>query len=71
LWFEQVRGVGGALRRSGADESMQLVDEENDPPLAGGDFLEKRFEAVLELAAILRAGDHRAQIHRHQFLVFE
>jgi hypothetical protein len=40
-------------------------------PFAGGDFLEEGLEAVLKFAAILGAGDHRAEVHRHQALVLE
>ena len=50
---------------------VQFVNEQNDFAFAGGDFLEKRLEPVLEFAAIFRAGNHRAQIHRHEPLVLE
>ena len=40
-------------------------------PFARGDFLEERLEPILEFAAILRAGDHRAEVHRHEPLVLQ
>src|ERR1019366_5866675 len=35
------------------------------------DFLDHRFETVFELAAELGAGDHAAEVDRHQLLVLE
>jgi hypothetical protein len=62
--LEEVRGVDRALRRPGADDRVELVDEEDDR--AGGllDLVEDGLEAVLELAAVLRAGDERAEVER-------
>ena len=62
--LEQVGGVDRALGRAGADDRVQLVDEQDDPPLALLDLLEHRLEPVLELAAVLRAGDQRADVER-------
>jgi hypothetical protein len=56
--LEHVAGVHGALGRAGADDGVQLVDEEDDLALGVGDLLEHGLEAVLELAAVLGAGDH-------------
>ncbi len=50
---------------------MQLVDEEDDLAIAGGDFFEEGFEALLEFAPELRAGDQCAHIERDDLLVFE
>ena len=57
--LEQVRGVHRALGRAGADDRVQLVDEQDD--LAGGvlDLLQHRLQAVLELAAVLGARQQR------------
>jgi hypothetical protein len=41
---------------------VQFVDERDDLALGVGDLLEHRLQALLELAAILRAGEHRAEI---------
>ena len=50
--------------RAGADDGVQLVDEGDD--LAGRvlDVVEHGLEPFLEFAAVLRAGDHRAQVQR-------
>ena len=71
LRLHDVRRVRRPLRRARADQRVQLVNEQDDLALAGNDLLEEGLEPVLELAAILGAGDHRAQVHRHQPLVLE
>ena len=50
---------------------MQLVDEKNDLPFARGNFFEECFESLLEFAAEFRPGNHRANVHGHELLVFE
>jgi hypothetical protein len=45
-----------------AHDRVQFVDERDDPALAGLDLVEHRLEALLELAAVLRARDHRARV---------
>ena len=62
--LEQVGGVDGALGGAGADDRVQLVEEEDDAALAVGDLLEDGLEPVLELAAVLGAGDQRADVER-------
>ena len=53
--LEQVRGVDRALGGAGADDRVQLVDEEDDLAPRVLDLLEDGLEPVLELAAVLRA----------------
>ena len=62
--LEHVGGVDRALRRAGADQGVQLVDEKNDLAVGRSDLLEYRFEPVLELAAKLGSRHQRAQIER-------
>ena len=50
---------------------MQLVDEEHDAALGGLDLREERLEPILELPAVLRAGDHRTDVEREHALVLE
>ena len=69
--LQQVGGVHRALRRAGADHGVQLVDEQDDLALGGGDLLEHRLQAFLELAAVLRAGHHGAQVEGHHPLVLQ
>ena len=45
---------------------MQLVDEQHHVALAVGHLLEQRLEALLELAAVLGAGDQGAEVERQQ-----
>ena len=69
--LEQVAGVHGALGRPGADHRVELVDEEDDPPVAVLDLLEDRLQALLELAAVLGARDERPEVQPHDPLVLE
>ena len=60
--------VDRALGRARADEVVQLVDEEDDvAPL--GDLLHDLLEPLLELAAVLGAGDEGCQVERVDLLV--
>ncbi len=69
--LQHVAGVHRALGGARADERVQLVDEEDDLSVRFLDFLEDRLEALLELAAELRAGDHRAEVERDDALVLQ
>src|SRR5262249_44371705 len=53
------------------DDRVKLVDEEDG--LASGrlDLLEDGLQSLLELAAVLRAGDERAHVERDEPLVLE
>ena len=66
--LEHVGGVHRAFGRARADQSVQLVDEENDLAVGFGDFFQHGFQAVFEFAAIFRAGHQRRQIQRHDAL---
>ncbi len=68
--LDHVAGVHRALTgRAGADDGVQLVDERDDLTVGLGDLLEDGLEPLLELAAVLRAGDHRAEVERDDLLV--
>ena len=69
--LEHVAGVHGALGLAGADDGVEFVDEEDDAPLALLDLVEDGLEALLELAAVLRAGDERAHVEGEHGLVLE
>ena len=69
--LQHVRRVHRAFGRAGADDGVQLVDEQDDLALGVGDLLEHRLQALLELAAVLRAGDQRAHVERDDPLVLE
>ena len=63
--LDQVGGVHRAIRLAGADQGMHLVDEQDD--LAGGlgNLGQHALQPLLELAAVFGAGDHRAEVERH------
>ena len=69
--LQHVRRVHRAFGRAGADDGVQLVDEEDDLALGVGDLLEHGLQPLLELAAVLRAGDERAHVERDDALVLE
>jgi hypothetical protein len=69
--LQQVGRVHGAVRLAGADQRMHLVDEQDDRAGGGLDLVENGLQALLELAAIFRAGDQRAHVERHQLLVLQ
>ena len=69
--LEHVAGVHRALGRAGADDGVQLVDEQQDPALGRLDLGEHRLQALLELAAVLRARDERAHVQREDRLVLQ
>ena len=62
--LQDVGRVHRAVAAAGADERVDLVDEEDDLAVGVGHLLDDGFEAVLELAAVLRAGDQRAHVER-------
>ena len=69
--LDHVAGVHRALGRAGADDGVQLVDERDDLAGGVGDLLEHGLQPLLELAAVLRAGEHRADVERDQALVLQ
>src|SRR5213076_642980 len=54
----------------GTDERMELVDEQHDVA-ARLDLLEHLLEALLEVTAVPRAGDERAEVERVDLLALE
>ena len=69
--LQHVRRVDRALGGAGADDRMELVDEEDDLALCFGDLLQHGLQALLELAAILRARDERAHVEGDDSLVLQ
>ena len=69
--LEQVARVHGAVGLAGADDGVQLVDEEHDAAVGLLDLGEHGLEAFFELAAELGAGDERAQVEAEDGFVFE
>ena len=69
--LQHVGRVHRALGLAGADERVQLVDEDDDLAFGGGDLGEDGLQALLELAAELGAGDERTQIERQEALFLQ
>ena len=69
--LQQIRRVHGAIGLAGADQRVHLVDEQDDAAVGRRHFLQHRLEPLLELAAVFRACDQRAEIEREQLLVLE
>ena len=60
--LEQIRGVAGAGRPSGADQGVRLVDEQDDRLGRLAHFADHRFEPVLELAFAASARLEQAEV---------
>ena len=63
--LEHVGGVHRALGLAGAEHGVQLVDEQDDPALGRDDLGERGLHPLLELAAVLGAGEHAGEVKRH------
>ena len=68
--LQDVRRVEGAFGRAGADQRVQLVDEDDDVRIVG-QLLHDRLEALFELTAILGAGHDQRDVEREDPLVGE
>ena len=68
--LEDAGRVDRALGRAGADERVQLVDEQHDVA-AGPDLLEDLLQPLLEVAAVAGAGHERAEVERVDLLALE
>jgi hypothetical protein len=62
--LEHVRGVHRALGVAGAEDRVQLVEEQQDAALGLRDLVERLLEALLELTAVLRARNHAGEVER-------
>ncbi len=69
--LEHVRGVDRALGGARADDRVQLVDEEDEVALGVLDLVEDGLQPLLELAAVLRAGEERPDVERPHALALQ
>src|SRR6266849_8724772 len=69
--LQEIGRVDGAFRGAGADQRVQLVDEQDDPAVGGFDLFEHRLQAVFELAAVLGAGDEGPQVEGDDALALQ
>jgi len=68
--LEYVGGVDRAFRGAGADQCVQLIDEQHDLA-ARADLVKDLLESLLKLAAVLRAGDQGAHVKGEHALVLQ
>ena len=68
--LQDIGRVDRALGCAGADDHVQLIDEQDDV-LVLLQLLEHALDALLELAAVLGAGDHAGQVQGDELLVLE
>ena len=66
--LDDVTRVHRALGGTGTDDGVQFVDEQDDVARAA-DFVHHRLDALLELAAVLGAGDHQCEVERDDFFI--
>ncbi len=64
------RRVDGTLGRTGTDQRVQLVDEQDDVA-AGADLLEHLLQPLFEVTAVAAAGDERAEVEGVKLLVLQ
>ncbi len=68
--LEDRGGVDGTLCRTGADESVKLVDEQDDVS-AGPDLLQDLLETLLEVTPVTTTGYERAQVEGVELLALK
>ena len=70
--LDHVAGIHrGVATGASTDDGVQLVDEGDDLAVGFLDLVEDGLEALLELAAVLRAREHRAQVQGNQLLTLQ
>ena len=70
--LQHVAGVHGAFGAAACThDRVHFVDEGDDLAVGVLDLFEYRLQSLLELAAVLRAGDHRGEIEADEALVLE
>ncbi len=69
--LEQIGRIHGAVGLAGTDQGVHLVDEQDDAAVRGRHLLQHGLEPLLELAAILGAGDQGTHVERQQLLVLQ
>ena len=65
--LQNVGSIHRALGRAGADDGVQLIDEQNHIARLF-DLVNGVLDPLLEIAAVLRTGHHTGQIQRHDTL---
>ncbi len=69
--LQHVAGIDRAFGLAGADHGVQLVDEEDDAAFVLRHFLEHGLQPLLELAAVLGAGQQARHVEHQHALVLQ
>ena len=70
--LEHVAGIHRTFAAGArADNGVQLIDEGDDLAVRALDLVENRLQALLELAAVLRTGDHCTEIEGVESLALQ
>ena len=69
--LHHVSCVHRTLCPAGANQRVDLIDEGDDFAASVGDFLQHGLQSLLKFAAVLRAGEHGAEVERHESLRLE
>ena len=69
--LQHVRRVHRAFGGAGADDGVELVDEQDHLALGVENFLEHGLQALFELAAVFGAGDQRAHVEGDDLLALQ
>ena len=69
--FQHVSGIHRAVGLSGADDQVQLIDEQNDFSVALSDFLQNGFQTLLEFATVFCTGYQGSHIEGENGFIFQ
>ena len=69
--FQQIAGVHGATAGASAHHRVDLIDEQHDLSIGGGDLLQHRLEPFFELTAVLRPGDQGTHVEGNELSVLQ
>jgi len=61
-WLQEIACITGTLTTSSTDDSMELVDEEDNFPFGFFYFVDNSLESLFELSTIARSGNERCEI---------
>ena len=67
--LQEVGGIHSPVGLAGPDQSVHLVDEQDDLTFGGGDLVQHGFQPLLELAAIFGPGNQGPHVQAHHLLV--
>ena len=69
--LQDVGGIHGTLRGTGAHQGVDFVDEEDDASLTLGHLVDHTLESFLELTLVFRTRDELSHVERVELLVLQ